>query len=152
MHTITDTSFETLYRERLNPMVRLAVAIVYDRGAAEEIVHDSFLKIARSWHRIDEPVPYLRRTVVNESISRLRRRKREKERPVDLPAAVLPSELDETWIALQQIAVKQRTALALRYYADLPVDEVALTMGIPLGTAKSLIHRGLASLKEVLQP
>lgn len=152
MHTITDTSFETLYRERLNAMVRLAYAIVYDRSAAEDVVHEAFIKVARSWHRIDKPEPYLRRAVVNESISRLRRRRREDARRLDPPAPVLPPELDETWRALERLPVNQRTALALRYYADLTVDQVALTMDVPPGTVKSLIHRGLASLKEVLEP
>ena len=152
MRTMTDSSFEALYRDRLNPMVGLACAIVYDRGVAEEVVHDAFIKLARAWHRVEQPVPYLRKAVVNESISRLRRRRREAADVIDPPAPVLPPELDETWTALSRLPAKQRTALALRYYADLPVDQVALTMGVASGTAKSLIHRGLASLKEVLEP
>lgn len=152
MYTINDTRFESLYRERLTSMVRLAYAIVYDRGTAEEIVHDVFVKMARSWNRIEQPGPYLRRAVVNESISRVRRRRRESVHSFHEPSPVLPPELDETWTALERLPVKQRTALALRFYADLPVADVALAMGVPAGTAKSLIHRGLAALKEVLEP
>lgn len=152
MNTITDTSFEALYRERLNPMVRLSYAIVYDRGAAEEIVHDAFIKVARSWNRVEQPAAYLRKAVVNESISRVRSRRRESVRRFEEPPPVLLPELDETWTALQRLSVKQRTALALRFYADLSVDDVALAMGVPSGTARSLIHRGLAALKEVLEP
>jgi RNA polymerase sigma-70 factor (sigma-E family) len=152
MHTITDASFETLYREQLNSMVRLAYAILYDRGVAEDVVHEAFIKVARSWHRIDSPEPYLRRAVVNESISRIRRRGREGAYRPDPPSPVLPPELDETWRALERLPTRQRTALALRYYADLTVDQVAAAMNVPSGTVKSLIHRGLTSLKEVLEP
>jgi RNA polymerase sigma-70 factor (sigma-E family) len=152
MQTMTTVGFEELYRERQAPMVRLAYAILYDKGRAEEVVQEAFIKVARAWHRVDQPDPYLRRAVVNESISALRRRKRELLHPPDRPPIELLPEIDETWSSLQRLSPKQRTALALRFYLDLPIKDVAAAMSIPVGTAKSTIHRGLAALKEVLEP
>ena len=67
-------------------------------------------------------------------------------------APELPPEFDETWAALDRIPARRRAALVLRYYEDLPVRGVAAALGCRPGTAKSLIHRGLQSLKEVLEP
>ena len=53
---------------------------------------------------------------------------------------------DETWQALGTLPEHQRTALVLRFYLDLKVDEIATVLGIPAGTVKSQIHRGLAAL------
>lgn len=152
MQTMTQSGFEQLYRDMLAPMVRLSVAIVRDRAEAEEAVHNAFIKVARAWSRVEQPVPYLRRAVVNESISVLRRWKREARRQPSKPGFELLPEIDETWALLGTLSAKQRTALALRFYLDLPVKDVAAAMSIPVGSAKSLIHRGLAALKEVLEP
>jgi DNA-directed RNA polymerase specialized sigma24 family protein len=63
----------------------------------------------------------------------------------------LSAELDETWAALWQLPSRQRAALVLRFYEDLTVPQVATALHCRLGTAKSLISRGLAALKEVLE-
>jgi DNA-directed RNA polymerase specialized sigma24 family protein len=53
---------------------------------------------------------------------------------------------------LQQLPVRQRTALVLRFYLDLPEAEVARVLGVPTGTVKSWVHRGLARLRQRLGP
>lgn len=151
MQTMTHSGFEQLYRQSLAPMVRLSYAIVYDRGIAEEAVQDAFIKVARAWHRVEKPVPYLRRAVVNESITALRKRKRDAALPPIGPGIAELPEIDETWTSLAALSSKQRTALALRFYLDLPIKDVAAAMSIPVGSAKSLIHRGLAALKEIVE-
>jgi RNA polymerase sigma-70 factor (ECF subfamily) len=52
--------------------------------------------------------------------------------------------------ALAGVSEQRRRALVLRYFGDRTMDEIANTMGIPTGTAKSLIHRGLADLRGAL--
>jgi RNA polymerase sigma factor (sigma-70 family) len=54
------------------------------------------------------------------------------------------------WQALRQLPARQRMAIVLRYYLDLPEAEVARLLGVPVGTVKSLVHRGLARLRERL--
>jgi RNA polymerase sigma factor (sigma-70 family) len=65
---------------------------------------------------------------------------------------VFPPELDEMWAALGRLTPRRRAALVLRYYADLPVDEVAATLGCRVATAKSLIQRALRQLRETVEP
>jgi len=54
------------------------------------------------------------------------------------------------WAALQQLPERQRTAVALRYYLDLPTDEIAEVLGARPATVRSLVHRALATLKEAV--
>jgi len=51
------------------------------------------------------------------------------------------------WSAVRRLPARQRAVLVLRYHADLPEVEVAQLLGLPLGTVKSLAHRGLARLR-----
>lgn len=149
MELTTEETFESRYRDRHIPMVRLAYTIVGSQPLAEDIVHDAFIKVSRSCERVEQPAAYLRRAVVNEAITALRRRGRESRRSFGTPPVALLHELDETRAALAHVPARQRVALALRYYSDLPIADVASSMHGPLGTAKSLIHRGLENLKEV---
>ena len=50
------------------------------------------------------------------------------------------------------VALHQREALVLRYYLDLPLEEVAAITGAPLGTVKSRLNRGLAALRPHFEP
>jgi RNA polymerase sigma factor (sigma-70 family) len=59
-------------------------------------------------------------------------------------------ELDELWTVLAGLAPRRRAAVVLRYYEDLPVTEIARLLDCRPGTVSSLLHRGLADLREVL--
>ncbi len=142
---------DVLYRAQHSPMVRLAHLITGSNEVAQEVVHDAFVKIQARWNQVREPAGYLRRIVVNESRSRQRRRSVELRHATGEPSPLLPPEIDETWTALARIPARRRAALVLRYYDDLSIDDIAATLGCRPGTAKSLIHRGLHSLKEVLE-
>jgi RNA polymerase sigma-70 factor (ECF subfamily) len=54
--------------------------------------------------------------------------------------------------ALRKLAPEQREVLVLRYYLDLPLEEVAAITGVPVGTVKSRINRGLAALRPHFTP
>lgn len=145
-----------LYRERHTAMVRLAHLLTGDNAVAQDLVHDAFIKVAQRFERptsspIDNPSAYLRQAVVNQCNSWHRRQAVEARhnRPEPEPLQLGPS-LDEMWTALESLSPKRRTAIVLRFYEDLPLDAVAEVMGVRPGTARSLIHRGLASLREVV--
>lgn len=143
--------FRAVYEADVGRLVRLAHLITGSNAAAEDLVHDVFLAAFDRWDRIDDPHGYLYRAVVNRSRSFLRRRRNElTRRPESTGVAVAP-EVDEMWTALARISPRRRTALVLRYYADLPIDEIADLMNARPGTVRSLIHRGHESLREVLE-
>ena len=56
-------------------------------------------------------------------------------------------EVDDTWQQLQALSADRRAAIVLRFYEDLAVSDIAAVMDKPIGTVKSLIHRGMAELK-----
>lgn len=146
-----DGTFDDLFRREYEAMVRVAYLMLGSRAEAEDATQDAFARVHMRWARLDSPAGYLRRAVVNGSIDRLRRRR--VARRVDglhiVEAARL--EADELSDALARLPARQRAALILRYYEGLRDREVADALGVRPGTAKSLIHRGLAQLREVIE-
>jgi RNA polymerase sigma-70 factor (sigma-E family) len=146
------SSFGDFYELHYRTMVGLAQALVDTSESAEEIVQDAFVKVYERWDRLDQPVGYLNVTVVNGARSELR--KREVRRRVGLRArpADPPAERDYLIDALGGLSPKQRTAIVLRFFAQMSERETAETMGVRPGTVKSLTSRGLAELRRVIQP
>ena len=66
----------------------------------------------------------------------------------DFPALV--AERDRVGRAISQLPVEQRTVMVLHFYLDLPLTDVAEVLDIPVGTAKSRLHRGLEALRETM--
>jgi RNA polymerase sigma-70 factor (sigma-E family) len=139
-----------LYRERYGAMLRLAYLMTSDRAAAEELVQDAFVKVHRNWSRVTNPAAYLRTATVNACRSWWRRRTLELHRRPTPPG---PSHLaaDEMWDALQVLPVRQRTAIVLRFYEDLPDAEIARVLGTREATVRTAIHRGLQRLRKEIE-
>jgi RNA polymerase sigma factor (sigma-70 family) len=144
--------FEDLYSSARPDLVRLAHVITGSNQLAEEVVQDAFLALHVRWERIDNPHGYVWQSVVNGSRKVLRRRATERRYPAEYQPPVLPPELDDTWQAIRRLPERRRTALALRYYADLSTQQIAVLMGAREATVRSLIHRGLESLRQELEP
>lgn len=147
---ISQRPLRELYRENLGDLVRLAWLITGSNNAAEDIVHDAFLSMQGRLARIRNPEAYLRQSVINGSRSHLRHLRVHRNAPLPRPQPVLPQEVDETWTLVQRLPAKQRTALVLRYYIDLPVNDIATLMKARPGTVKSLLHRGRDTLRKQL--
>lgn len=149
-----DATLADLHREHYRTLVRLACLLVDDRGCGEEVVQEAFVRVHGAWARVDEPLVYLRATVVNLARSRLRRRvvarryvapeARAAESAED--EAVLLADHHEVFDALRALPRRQRECLVLRYYLDLSEAEIASTLGISAGSVKSHSHRGLRAL------
>ena len=96
------------------------------------------------------------RTVANRVKGNFRRLAVERRHASDSVAEVVadpePSELDaELWEALRELPQKQRTAVVLFYYQDMPIGEVAETMGTTTGTVKAHLSRGRDRLRVALE-
>lgn len=140
-----------LFRAHYERMVRLAYVLTGDEGVAEELVQDAFLAVHRSGDRAESPVAYLRAAVVNNCRSWGRRRRLEHLRR---PSPDEPDELvvDELWHSLQRLPERQRAAIILRFYEDLPDNEIARLLGCRPATVRTSVHRGLNNLrKEVVR-
>lgn len=144
--------FLALYHEQYGSMVRLAHLLTGSNLAAEDLVQDAFLRVARRWAAVRSPEPYLRRAVVNAARSHLRRHGR--LRPLDAaPELEVPPaspQIDATWRRLERLSPRRRAAVVLRYYEDLDDREIAEILDCEPVTVRSLIHRALRQLEEVL--
>jgi RNA polymerase sigma-70 factor (sigma-E family) len=147
-----DTShFDGLYRHEQPELVRLAALLVGSPEVAADLVQDCFVRLHPRWDQVDDRRAYLRRSVINACHShhrRLRRLRRVDLRPAE-PVELGARELSDALAALPH---RQRAALVLRFYAGLPDAEIADALDCRPGTVASLVHRGLAALREVIEP
>lgn len=142
-----DPAFAELYAARFDELVRLATAVGGAAGA-EDVVQDSFANLLLRWYRVDDPMPYLRRSVVNGCVGRFRRRRRE-VLVADHRDGVATTAGDRLEIEalLASLPQRQRAALVLRFTFGLSEQETAHALGCRPGTVGSLVHRGLAGLR-----
>ena len=137
---------EGVYTTAYRDLLRVAYVLTGSGAAAEDVVHDVFCRVGPRIAELDNPVAYLRVAVVNQCRSIHRRLKRA-PRPDRPPEIVLDTGLTELRDALQQLPVRQRTAIVLRYLCDLPESEIAGILDCRPTTVRTLVHRGLADLR-----
>ena len=154
-----DDRFAAYVRDRGEHHLRVAVLLTGDWHAAEDLVQASLVKLYRAWPKLrpdGDPDAYLRRIMVNTQRSWWRARWRRETPTGDLPEPVIADFADGQALgaqvrqALAALPPRQRAALVLRYYADLPEAEVAVLLGCTTGTVKTHTHRGLRALREIL--
>jgi RNA polymerase sigma factor (sigma-70 family) len=147
----TDWSFDDLYRAYYTRLVVLARLMTGAMAVTEEIVQDAFVQLYRNWASVEYPVTYVRIAVVNGCRSYGRRRAREhRHRVADVEPVVFDAGAIAVREALQVLTPRQRAAVILRYFEDLPEREIAEVLGCRPGTVKSLLSRSIAKLKESL--
>jgi RNA polymerase sigma-70 factor (sigma-E family) len=146
-----EDTFETVFEQHYEAMVRVAFLMLGSRAEAEDVTQESFARVELRWSRLDNPIAYLRRVVVNRSHDVLRRRRLEQRFRLlrqDNASDLGANELSD---ALAVLPPKRRAAVVLRYYGGLSEREIAETLGVRPGTVKSMLHRALAQLREVIE-
>lgn len=155
--TADRVAFEDFVTARLPALVRFGRVLTGNTPAAEDLVQTALAKSYAKWGRIEasDPEGYVRRVMANTHASWWRRPLREHayeqlpERTGGGPDPYVSLELrDAIWRALGDLSSRQRAALVLRFYEDLSIEEIADALGCRIGTAKSLVSRGLAALRE----
>lgn len=153
-----DALVVTLFRQEGQSLVRLARLFVDDRNAAEDLVQEAFIRLSRSAHRINDATKaaaYLRSIVLNLARDHNRRGlvSLRHHLPLDDWRAstedVIELQEDQQDVieALRDLPHRQRTALVLRYYEELGIDDIAEAMGISRNSVKTHLQRGLAALE-----
>ena len=157
------TTFASLAEHHLDEAYRLARLIVGDAAEAEDATHDAFVAAWRGWGGLRDPLRFdawFARILVNTCRARVRRLRRRTvvdvsvlETAPDRSGDPTGSMLDRAEIgpAFASLSREHREVLALRYYLDLPIDEVAVRLGIPEGTVKSRLHYALRLLGAALE-
>jgi RNA polymerase sigma factor (sigma-70 family) len=142
--------FEETYRAQRLPLVRLAYLLCGCRETSEDVVQSAFMSAQPRWNQIENPVPYLRRSVLN--LVKDGQRRRYRFAPLHAvtasEAVCLPAEVDETWTLIQQLPWPQRAVVVLHYYEDLTLVEIAQVLQRSESTVRSDHRRALDRLRK----
>ncbi len=156
-----DTLVRSLYVEHAASLVRMARLFVDDRNAAEDLVQEAFIRLARHAHRIEDgakSAAYLRSIVLNlardhnrRGLVSLRHRPPADEEQATAEDEVLLRDDQRIVIdALRELPLRQRDCVVLRYYFESGIAEIAETLGISQNSVKTHLKRGLAALERRL--
>ena len=156
-------AFLKLAEQNLDASYRLARAILHDAAEAEDATHDAFLQAWRTWPTLRDPgrfEAWFTRILVNTCRDRLRRAARSRPAAVSsllmVPARGDPiGEVNDRGAlgpALALLSPEHRVVVALRFYRDLTVEQIAHLLGVPPGTVNSRLHYALKRLKGLIGP
>jgi RNA polymerase sigma-70 factor (sigma-E family) len=153
--------FDRFVGDNGDGLLRTAYLMVGDLHEAEDLVQETLFKVASRWPRVrrmDNPVAYTRRILVNLASRGSSKRSRNRAElkatsPAETAAQAAHVDIDDRLFdALAALPPRQRAALVLRYYLDLSEAEVAAALDCSLGTVKSSTSRGLKRLEQTLRP
>jgi RNA polymerase sigma-70 factor (sigma-E family) len=153
-----EAGFAEFVAARYDDLLRTAYLLTGSAVDAEDLVQSALLRVMRGWRRVDDPMAYVRRTMANLHISRWRR-----HRARELLMAVLPerratddipavAERDALLRGLRSLPPRTRAVIVLRYWVDLSEVDAAAVLNCSVGSVKSQASRGLARLRNQLEP
>jgi RNA polymerase sigma-70 factor, ECF subfamily len=161
-------AFEQLYRLTSSHLYGVAMRILRESAAAEEVLQESFVNV---WHHAgsyvaarSQPMTWLTSIVRNRCLDRLRKRDVETvsiddeehamtiadRSPMPLELLLSGAEAGAVRRCVEALDAGQKQAIALAFYQGLSHSELARHLKQPLGTVKSWIRRGLERLKVCL--
>ena len=155
---ITAQAFERMVEDHQHRIFGFALSLSGNAADAEEIAQDAFVRAHRALVTYDEQrvrelkvSAWLHRIALNVFRNRVRRKLRETV-PLEAiaePAAngLLPEDMHDLREAVLRLPPRYRAAVLLRHVQGFDYEEIATVIGVPAGTAKSDVHRGLAILK-----
>ena len=151
-------AFARLVGPQESRLYQLALAVTGNREDAEDVWQNALLrawKSLRSLRDLQSLRAWLSRIVVNEARRIMGRRRPEPAETLTLESACPATDERETrrqavLSCLRRIEPDQREVIVLRFWMDLPLDQIASIVGIPLSTVKSRLYRGLDCLRGLL--
>jgi RNA polymerase sigma-70 factor (ECF subfamily) len=150
-------ALDELLRQHQERLYRYIAGVVGTAATAEDVLQETFLRIARKLRWLSEPA-YFRawsfRIASREAFRALRALRPnvpledldESRLPVDAPS-LSRAELDELRETVTALSPGSRAVIQLHYFEELSLDEAALALDIPLGTVKSRLAYGLEQLR-----
>ena len=156
-----DTQFATALSDELSGAYRLAGYLLADSVEAQDAVQEASVRAWRAWAKLREPEKFhswFSQILVN--VCRTRLSKRARSRTLDVDDVDLEGSdpfraalaRDAIGRALSSLSTELRMVVVLRYWADLPLADIADRLGIPIGTVKSRHHAALQTLRRRIEP
>jgi RNA polymerase sigma-70 factor, ECF subfamily len=149
-------AFDSFVAAHGSRLLRTALLLTGDHPSAEDLVQETLMRAWSRWHRVgaaDEPGAYVRRMLVNTSVSRWRavRHRLNRERLVEQPPERVWTDPavhdDQLWAVVCTLPPRQRAVVVLSYYEDLSDGQVADALGTAIGTVKSQRAKALRTLR-----
>jgi RNA polymerase sigma-70 factor (ECF subfamily) len=151
-------SFETFYDAESRTLFRRLWLVTGNRGEAEELMQDAFLKVWERWEQVgamEDPVGYLYRTAMNLFRKRYQRAVLAIRRTVGLaPSRDDFADADDRETVRQVLSTlppRQRAALVLTELLGFSPDDAGRALGVQASTIRSLSHQGRASFRRALE-
>jgi RNA polymerase sigma factor (sigma-70 family) len=147
--------FAEFYRREWRDVVGLGFVLTGDRWVAEELAQEGFIAACRRWDQVgdmDKPGAWVRRVVVNQSVSWFRRRGVERRAIERLGNSGGTADLGvddrsaEVWAAVRSLPKRQGQAIALVYFDQMSIDEASGVIGCSRETARTHLKRGRKAL------
>ena len=150
-----DGSFEAFFAANYESVFRGLAVAFRDRVLAEEAAQEGFTRAYTRWERVgsmERPAGWTFVAAVRVARRRRRNLLGDVASPVDAQD-VAGEVVDRVTMqaAIEELPTRQRVALVLRHYADLPLDEIARAMGCAVGTVKSTLHTAYTRLHVELE-
>jgi RNA polymerase sigma-70 factor (sigma-E family) len=160
-HALAADRLAELYLRHSPAGLRLAYLLTGDRALAEDLMQEAFARLIGRLQHLRDPDAfdaYLGRTIVNLSTSHFRHRAVERAY-LDREGPLMRREIRETDVAEHEamrrailaLPERQRAAIVLRFYEDLPEEEIADALRCRRGTVRSLVSRGMAAMRSNLR-
>ena len=157
----TTITIEQLYHEHHQPLLRYLYRLVRDREAAEDLCHETFIKVLRHWHTLDTATAakgWLYRIAANTAYDYLRRRRcvaitplaDEHEASMCVPAVETQfDDAEPIWIALNHLPEHYQVPLLLQIWAGYTLNDIAAMMSCNVNTIKTRVHRARLRFRQV---
>lgn len=152
-----DEAFERFVREHTATLYRTAFLLTGNRHEAEDLLQDTLARLYPKWTTVTAattPVAYVRRSLANRFVSDKRTPRARQEVAWELPDEWDGADLGEAvavsrtvWQLLATLPERQRAALVMRYFHDLPEGDVAEALGCRPASVRSLVSRGIAAMR-----
>lgn len=149
-------TFDDFYRGERDRLYRAIALTLGDTDLAAEAIDEAMVRAYQRWRRLsgyDNPAGWVYRVALNWAISWTRRRRRA------VLVAAVPDQAEPTHgpadaglaAAIEALGAQHRAVIVLRFQLDWSVEQIAAALGVPEGTVKSRLHRGLVALRRQLE-
>lgn len=157
----SDERFTAFVRTQTGALLKTGYLLTRDPVDAEELIQDTLVWLYPRWQQVeaaDNQLAYARKAAVNRFLAGRRRKsatevrfdaslERFSNRPAGPDEAAEVDERMAVWAELGELSERQRAAIVLRFFHDLPDAEVAQVLDCRVGTVRSLISRSLSALR-----
>jgi len=147
-----DARYEAFFKEQFPKVARTAALVMGDVDEGMDVAQEAMARTYQHWRKVDamdRPDAWVHKVATNLALSRLRRRPI-RHAPPEPVLTELDTPDDDLLDAVRALSPAQRSVIALRFYLDWSIEDVADALGKKPGTVRALTHQGMERLRSLL--